>query len=584
MSMLMVVLSWGIFLGSAQAWWNEQWPHRKKIVLNASASGADTKENLAEFPVLIRLHSGNFDFTKVMENGEDIRFVGSDDVTLLKHHIESYDSFDEIGLVWVKAPAVTAASDQGFIWIYYGNTAAAKGDDKANSFDSLYRNVLHFNELEGTPKDSSSYNTHPGEYTAGLGMPGAIGKGATFSGAGVLKINDNPAFDFSNGLTLSTWIKIANPQADAVLFDRSGNGAQFIVSIQENALMIHAAKGEEIFDSAGITQVPQEGWHHLAVTFAPGGKVTVYLDGVPTETLDTQIEPGEPQGDILVGADAQGGRTFFGELDEFRVSATVRSADWIKACQASQGPNASFATLMTEEMGEATSSGMPVFYLATIFEHITLDGMVVIGLLIFMGMMCWVVMIMKGMFLWGRSKKNDLFMQAYQLSADPVSLADRDTEYGGSGLFNIYQTGCASLNLTDRTGEDGSVKKMSGKAIESFKTVLERGLNNELRRLNAWMIILIISISGGPFLGLLGTVWGVMNTFAAMAEAGEANIMAIAPGVASALATTVFGLIVAIPALFGYNFLAGQIKNMTAEGGLFVDQFGLKVDAVYGDD
>jgi biopolymer transport protein ExbB len=73
-----------------------------------------------------------------------------------------------------------------------------------------------------------------------------------------------------------------------------------------------------------------------------------------------------------------------------------------------------------------------------------------------------------------------------------------------------------------------------------------------------------------------------MNTFAAMAEAGEANIMAIAPGVASALSTTVFGLIVAIPALFGYNFLTGRIRNLTAELNVFADEFALKVEEIYG--
>ena len=74
-----------------------------------------------------------------------------------------------------------------------------------------------------------------------------------------------------------------------------------------------------------------------------------------------------------------------------------------------------------------------------------------------------------------------------------------------------------------------------------------------------------------------------MNTFAAMAEAGEANIMAIAPGVASALSTTVFGLIVAIPALFGYSYLVGRIRDMTADNSMFVDQFAIKVDAVFGE-
>ena len=73
--------------------------------------------------------------------------------------------------------------------------------------------------------------------------------------------------------------------------------------------------------------------------------------------------------------------------------------------------------------------------------------------------------------------------------------------------------------------------------------------------MNSQMVLLTIAISGGPFLGLLGTVMGVMITFAAIAASGDVNISAIAPGVAAALLTTVAGLVVAIPALFGYNLV-----------------------------
>jgi biopolymer transport protein ExbB len=111
---------------------------------------------------------------------------------------------------------------------------------------------------------------------------------------------------------------------------------------------------------------------------------------------------------------------------------------------------------------------------------------------------------------------------------------------------------------------------------------MEESYIKEDKKLNSWLVLLTMAITGGPFLGLLGTVWGVMNTFAAMAEAGEANIMAIAPGVASALSTTVFGLIVAIPALFGYNFLAGRIKNISADMDIFMDQFLLRIEDIYG--
>ena len=83
--------------------------------------------------------------------------------------------------------------------------------------------------------------------------------------------------------------------------------------------------------------------------------------------------------------------------------------------------------------------------------------------------------------------------------------------------------------------------------MNGFRAAVEKEAMYESRRLSAGMVIMNMSVAGGPFLGLLGTVWGVMNTFAGLAESGEANLTAIAPGVASALACTMAGLLVAIP-------------------------------------
>jgi biopolymer transport protein ExbB len=92
------------------------------------------------------------------------------------------------------------------------------------------------------------------------------------------------------------------------------------------------------------------------------------------------------------------------------------------------------------------------------------------------------------------------------------------------------------------------------------------------QQLAARMVLLTIAISGGPFLGLLGTVVGVMITFAAIAAAGDVNVNAIAPGVAAALAATVAGLLVAIPSLFGYNWLNTRIKAVGADNRVFADE------------
>jgi biopolymer transport protein ExbB len=99
--------------------------------------------------------------------------------------------------------------------------------------------------------------------------------------------------------------------------------------------------------------------------------------------------------------------------------------------------------------------------------------------------------------------------------------------------------------------------------------------------LGAQMVWLTISISGGPFLGLLGTVVGVMITFAAIAAAGEVNVNAIAPGTAAALVATVAGLAVAIPCLFGYNYLNTRIKEITTDMRVFVDEFVTRIAETY---
>ena len=132
------------------------------------------------------------------------------------------------------------------------------------------------------------------------------------------------------------------------------------------------------------------------------------------------------------------------------------------------------------------------------------------------------------------------------------------------------------------TAEDLHAERPSSQTLKTLRTELDKRYIQETQRLNGNLTVLTMAISGGPFLGLLGTVWGVMNTFAAMAEAGEANIMAIAPGVASALSTTVVGLVVAIPALFAYNFLTTQIRDITADLAVFVDEFAVKAENGFG--
>jgi biopolymer transport protein TolQ len=95
------------------------------------------------------------------------------------------------------------------------------------------------------------------------------------------------------------------------------------------------------------------------------------------------------------------------------------------------------------------------------------------------------------------------------------------------------------------------------------ENAIGRGVSRTMVKYEEKMVILSSLVSGGPFLGLLGTVWGVMITFGALTE--KASIAQMAPGVSGALVTTTLGLLVAIPATFGYNYLLTQVKLMTTE-------------------
>ena len=117
-----------IFSGALQAhaWWDDKWQYRKKIAFDTTPAGADIKENLNDTAVLLRLHTGNFNFAGAKDDGSDIRFMSGDDKLPLKFQKELYDPANEIALFWVRVPRIMAGSKQDFIWMYYGNKSAAQ--------------------------------------------------------------------------------------------------------------------------------------------------------------------------------------------------------------------------------------------------------------------------------------------------------------------------------------------------------------------------------------------------------------------------------------------------------------------------
>jgi biopolymer transport protein ExbB/TolQ len=149
-------------------------------------------------------------------------------------------------------------------------------------------------------------------------------------------------------------------------------------------------------------------------------------------------------------------------------------------------------------------------------------------------------------------------------------------------LFVVYQEGCRELDMRLRgVGSEGRRRNVSLKAMEHVKRTLERTVAQQSLKLESGLILLAIAVSGAPFLGLLGTVWGVMSAFSYVAMRGKADLATMAPGVASALVTTVAGLMVAIPSMFGYNWLVHNLRVQTVELDNFAQELVSKMETEY---
>jgi len=171
------------------------------------------------------------------------------------------------------------------------------------------------------------------------------------------------------------------------------------------------------------------------------------------------------------------------------------------------------------------------------------------------------------------------FGPALSPTASPMNSAARQLVHieAGRGVRHVIVDGRVVVRDRALTTVDEAT------IYEAVKVVMEETAAAEAMSLEKGMIVLSTAVAGGPFIGLLGTVWGVMETFAGIANAGSASLTAMAPGVAGALICTVIGLLVAIPAMFGYNFMVTTIRNVTQELDGFATRYANQIEHTYVD-
>jgi biopolymer transport protein ExbB len=591
-----------ILPGAAQAgtWWNKEWPYRKKITLDTTATGAAISDPIGATPVLIRLHAGNFQFAAAREDGSDIRFVAEDNKTILLYHIEKFDSLMGEAFLWVRIPDVKPGAKTSF-WLYCGNgdSKLEKGGDAKGTYDPDTVLVYHFND-RGTPAFDSTGSGNQSQ-NAGITTDGSfIGSGIRFDDKTVLTIPPSASLQWSEGspVTISAWIKPATLPPGEIIFSRRDGSTNVVVGVENGIPYVEVSRGGNVQRSAAVTPVTAGSWRHLALV-ASATTMTLYLDGENVATLNASIP-------AMNSALQIGGVNFSGELDEFQISRVARSAGFIRLAALGQGDKGT-RLLAVGPDEEATSwfSWLTSGYVGVIVKSLTFDGWVVIGILMIMSLISWWVMISKAAYLNAVAKGNAQFMKVWhQVSSNLSILVHTDLDHvktlGGridensyrairrASIYRIYSIGAEELRNRLANDErlpclqNGGSTALSARSVQAIRATLDAGLVRETQKLNRQMVLLTIAISGGPFLGLLGTVVGVMITFAAIAQQGEVNVNSIAPGISAALAATVAGLAVAIPALFGYNYLLSRVKDATSDMQVFIDEFVTKMAEFYG--
>ncbi|RRK02108.1 MotA/TolQ/ExbB proton channel family protein [Opitutaceae bacterium TAV3] len=602
---LLGILALLAFPSTARAWWNEEWALRKKLTIDTTPAGAGIADPVGGAPVLVRLHIGNFQFDRARGDGGDIRFIAEDDKTVLPHHVAQFDSLLGEAFVWVRVPDVKSGA-QTAVWLYYGNQAAPTVENAKGTFDADTVLAWHFGERGQPARDYSGNENN----AANPGIPAEgtlIGTGLRFDGNSAITVPATPSLAWTANapLTWSVWVKPATLTGRAIIYSRrssAGPQTAFLIGAEQGAPFVEVTTAGTTARSPAGAPLTVNTWHHLAAV-ADGTRLTLYVDGNTYGTLEAGIPvldtPAALGGDRAT-PDAAVTSGFAGELVEFQLSRTARPAGFLKFLAASQGGEFGARAILfgEEELSGGGSGGDHSGYFTVIIQNLTFDGWIVIVILAVMSAISLAVMVAKNSYIDTVRKGNERFLKIFneRVAGDLTVLDNANHQVSSLGgqltdaerkliarapLYRLYHIGAEEIRKRLSETKTGDERSLSAHAIRAITASMDGGRVREQQRLNKQMVLLTIAISGGPFLGLLGTVVGVMITFAAVAMAGDVNVNAIAPGIAAALLATVAGLAVAIPALFGYNYLLTRVKDVTADMQVFVDEFVTKVAEFY---
>lgn len=214
------------------------------------------------------------------------------------------------------------------------------------------------------------------------------------------------------------------------------------------------------------------------------------------------------------------------------------------------------------------------------FSMIAQAGLVaqlVLALLVLMSIGSWALMIRKWIYLGSAYRKAEEGMGRFERARD---LRDAVQTLGNDPASPLYYVAHEGVMEFNRSKELGNASEI---VVDNVRRALRQGVGTELARLHHSLSLLATTANTAPFIGLFGTVWGIMNSFHAIGMLKSASLATVAPGISEALVATAIGLGVAVPATVGYNIFLGKLSEIDTKlvnfAGVFLNRVQRELNA-----
>jgi len=323
-------------------WWDTRWQKRKPIYFDTTTSA--TTSDLANFTALVRLNSSRINYEYTQNNGEDIRFVDADGLTVLPYEIEKWNESGE-SLVWVKVPKIDKNSKTDHIWMYYDNPTATDNSTTTGAWDNNFILVHHLQETdidggEGDIRDSSLFQNHgtTTNMTTTDQVTGKVDGSMSFGTSSYINVPSDTELELGNAGTVEAWVKFDE------FIDEKGVVAKAIGTawldvdygiVYRGSWLAEKLAGVITNDDSGSYQSLATNnlsvgvWYRVVFTW-DGTNLRIFNNGNQDNYTSQTVNVRNTSNPIRIGTWGSTARSFPGDIDEVRVSNIARDPQWIK--------------------------------------------------------------------------------------------------------------------------------------------------------------------------------------------------------------------------------------------------------------